>query len=128
MFLTEKKLKRVLGELLGIEKDSDTKISTLKGEIQKLKDDLADLKTTKKMEEREIEHLVKMKEEKQEIEYKKKEGELTQKYNEKEMALQHEYHEKVLKNIEKANSDLKDLYKEIMVRLPNVNVELGRKR
>jgi uncharacterized small protein (DUF1192 family) len=126
MFVTEKKLKRVLSELLGVEEDNDTKISGLKKEIQRLKDELADLKTTKKMEEREIEHLVKMKEEKNEIEYQKKEAELMKQYQNKEMELQNEYHKKVLTNIEKAHADLKDLYKEIMVRLPNVNVELKR--
>lgn len=126
MFITEKKLKRTLSELFGIEKNADTKVSTLKKEIRGLKDDLATLKTTKKMEEREIEHLVKMKEEKQVIEFEKKEVEQTKKYQDKEMELQKNYHDKVLTNINETHKDQKELYKEILKRLPDVNVEIKR--
>lgn len=62
--------------------------------IRRLKDDIADLSTTKKMEIREIEHLVKIKEEKLNIEHEKKTVELERTFQQKEMDMQTGYHDK----------------------------------
>lgn len=123
MFTTKRQLKEVIKDVLG----GGDKILDLKIAIQKLKDELAELQTTKKMEEREIRHLVKLKEEKLDIEYKKKELELKNTFKDKEMAMQTDYHDKVLASLDKAKSEMQDIYKEILKRLPNVNMEIKKK-
>jgi len=118
MWITEKRLEKLLG-------GQDT--SELRREIRKLKDELAELKTTKKMETREIEHLVKIKEEKLAIEHERSEVELQKIYQAKEMALQTQFHEKIMTAVESARKEQQETYKEIMKRLPNVNVKLESK-
>jgi hypothetical protein len=100
----------------------------LKDEIRRLKDELADLTTTKKMETREIEHLVKIKEEKLNIEHEKKTVELTAEFQKKEMAMQTKYHDKVVTQIEGYNGRQDKFFDQVMKRLPNVNVQLGEKK
>lgn len=118
MWIGKKDLEKMLG---------GGDVAALKKQIRTLKDELADLKTTKKMETREIEHLVKIKEEKLNIEHQKQEVELQKDFQAKEMALQTEYHNKIMKAIEEARKEQQGTYKEIMKRLPNVNVRLEGK-
>ena len=96
----------------------------LKTQIRKLKDEIESLKVTKKMEQREIEHLIKLKEEKLNIEHQKKEVELQKQFQEKEMAMQQNFHSLTIKNIETAQKDMKDIYTQIMERLPNITASL----
>ena len=103
-------------------------VDELKAQIRTLKDELADLKTTKKMETREIEHLVKLKEKKLDIEYKEKELELQCQYKTEEMKMQREYHGKLVANIDVARTEMKEVYTGIMERLPNVNLEITKKK
>ena len=110
-----------------IENYSDERMF-LKKSIATLKEEIAELKTTKIMEEREIKHLVKMKEEKLDIEYKKKELELKDSFKDKEMKLQTSYHDKSISQIEVARTEMKEVYTAIMERLPNVNMEINRGR
>lgn len=100
----------------------------LKKRVRELNDEIESLKTKKKMEQREIEHLVKLKEEKLDIEHQKKEIELQKDFQAKEMALQTEYHGKIITAIETARKEQQETYKEIMKRLPNVSVMLGEKK
>jgi hypothetical protein len=95
-----------------------------KEEIPKLKKELAELKLKKEMEERDIKHLVKLKEEKLDIEHKKKELDLKDKFKDKEMKLQTDYHDKVVGQIDSFRAEMKEVYTEIMKRLPNVNMEM----
>lgn len=133
MFITMSGLKKAIKDVLEDKDGSCKKIEDLKGQVislktdvQNLKDEKRDLESKKKVELAEIEHLVKMKEEMLDIENQKKENELVAGYQKKEMELQSDYHKKVMTTIEKAQSDIKDVYKEIMARLPNVNVEMKR--
>lgn len=75
-----------------------------------------------------IKHLVKLKEEKLDIEHEKEKLKLQDEYGKKEMELQKQYHDKTIKNIETGQKDLKDLYSQIMVRLPKVNVGIKESR
>lgn len=100
----------------------------LKKKIRELKDEIESLKTTKKMEQREIEHLVKLKEAKLDIEHQKTELELKDKYKSMEMELQTKYHDLIVAKIEKAQQDMKDTYAEIMKRLPNITASLEVKK
>lgn len=122
MFCTQAGLEKALNKVLGKEKDS----AALKLEITKLKEELENLKLQKKMEETEIKHLVKMKEEKQAIELEKAMNAQTKDFNKKEMDLQTKYHEKIMVVLEEGSKKLQDIYKEILGRLPNVNVEMKR--
>lgn len=115
--------KKNLEKMLSGEGDIDT----LKKQIRELKDELAELKTTKKMETREIEHLVKLKEEKLSIEHQKRTVELLGEFGKKEMVLQTEYHDKIMKALDASKSDMISIHKEILKRLPNVSVLLGEK-
>lgn len=103
------------------------KVESLREDVRQLKDEIAELKTTKKMETREIEHLVKIKEEKLSIEHEKKRVELTTEYQKKEMEMQTQYHDKVVKQIVDFNKRQDVFFAGVMERLPNVNVQLGQK-
>lgn len=119
MFISEGKLKRVLRNVLNNEDDGHKTIEGLKIKI-------AELELKKRMEEEEIKHLVKMKEEKQFIEGQKKEIALQKEFQKKEMDLQSSYHKKVLETIEESRKESRELYTQIMNRLPNVNMEMKR--
>lgn len=119
MFITKNWLKKLIKPV-----DESGKLKT---EIEQLKKELAELKLKKTMEEREIKHLVTLKEEKLNIEHEKKTVELQKQFQEKEMVLQTNYHDKIMKAIELARTEMNATYKEIMKRLPNVNVELKGK-
>lgn len=120
MWISQKKLEQLVS--------GGESVLQLKTTIRKLKDDIESLKTTKKMEQREIEHLVKLKEEKLVIEYQKREVELQKQFQEKEIALQLNFHNLTIKNLETAQGEMKDIYIQIMQRLPDVSVMLGNKK
>ena len=120
MWIGKKKLEELLG--------GDGSVLELKKKIRALKDEIAELKTTKKMEQREIEHLVKLKEEKLNIEHQKREVELQKEFQEKEMALQTKYHTEIIGKIEEFAKAQRETFKEIMKRLPDVSVMLGSKK
>ena len=119
MFITKKWLEKLIKPV--------DEAGKLKTEIEQLKKELAELKLKKVMEEREIKHLVTLKEEKLNIEHEKKTVQLEKLFQEKEMVLQTNYHDKIMKAIETARTEMNATYKEIMKRLPNVNVELKGK-
>lgn len=107
-----------------------TTVNDLKKQLRTVKDELDDVKSKKKIELMEIEHLVKMKEEKNAIELEKKTVEIQKQYNEKEMTLLKEHHAKTLSMIDDTKKEFNNLYKEILSRLPNLNatIELGGKK
>ncbi len=94
------------------------------GQIRKLKEEIAELQFKKGLEEKEIKHLVRMKEDKQFVEAEKQTLKLAREFQEKEMALQTNYHEKVMKTLEESRKEIRDIYGEIMKRLPNVNMSI----
>lgn len=96
----------------------------LKEEKTRLKEEVADLKLKKKIEEEDIKHMVKMKEEKLAIEHQKKMLELEKKTQDEIHKAQNEYRDKIEKNLEKQLSDMKAMHDAILERLPNVAVRL----
>lgn len=103
-------------------------LQSTKDQVVNLDKKIRELEHLKSLEEKEITHLVKMKEEKQTVELQKEKLRLAQDFQTKEMALQTEYHTKVMAVIQKEHADIKEVYTQIMERLPNVNVELSRKK
>ena len=93
-------------------------------EKRKLKDELADLKKAKELEKTEIDHLVALKEERMTVQMEQKDVALEKKFQKKELELRQKAYEDMVGRIEKAGDDMKEIYKEIMARLPNINVKM----
>lgn len=104
--------------------DSAVKLSN---EVEALKSQIRELEHKKQLEERELQHLVKMKEEKIAIETEKKHLDLQQEYDKKVMEMQKDYHERVLALLQKEHGQMKEVYEQIMARLPNVNMAITRR-
>lgn len=127
----EERMKSLLLNILGKSGESQEalvkELQDLVGpkvEIPKLQKQLAELKLDREIEERDIKHLVKMKEEKLAIEHQKSELTLKSEYKEKEMVLQREYHEKIMNQLDLARTEMKQVYRDIMACLPNVNMQI----
>jgi len=124
-------VKKILNDSL---KDTDNaiklhkEVDALTEERRKLKDDLADIKKQKELEKTEIEHLVALKEERMKLQISQKEVELEKQFQKREIDLMQKNHTDAMKRIEKAGDDMKEIYKEIMLRLPNVNLDIKEKR
>lgn len=131
MFMRKSTLKKWLNELLGkgIKEIPDLlqEAKDLIGpaeDVGKLKREIAELGLTKEIELRDIEHLVKIKEEKLNLEFSQKELDLKNDFKDKEMRMQTVYHDKQIEQLNEAKTDMGDMYKEIMKRLPNVTARL----
>ena len=124
MFVTEATLKKVLLEALTGTSGKAKAIKELTLEIEKLKKQIKELELTKKMEEREIKQLVKIKQEQQDIEYQKKEVQLKGDFAQKERDLMKTYHDKQVEQINIASKEMKEVYQEIMKRLPDITASL----
>lgn len=110
------------------EQREDLKIQTdahsLADEIVELKKKIALLKNDKKIEEEDIKHMVKMAEERNSIELEKK---IMQ--NDKQMAeaiaeVKDTYRDKLEERLQKEVEGIKEMYGQILERLPNTNVRL----
>ena len=121
MWVNKSELKRLIHEAIHFGKDYPTT-------IMKMKKELEELKLQKTMEEREIKHLVTLKEAKLDVENEKKVVTLQAQFQEKEMKLQREYHTKVMTQIDAARKEQKEVYSEIMKRLPNITAALEIKK
>lgn len=98
-------------------------INVLTDERRKLKDELADIKKEKELEKIEIEHLVALKEERMKLEMSQKEVALEKEFQKKELSLAKKSYTDMVDRINKASEDMKQIYSEIMLRLPNVNLK-----
>lgn len=116
MWISRKKLEQLIS--------GGESVLQLKTQIRKLKDEIQSLETTKKMEQREIEHLVKLKEEKLNIEHEKRKVKQQADFQTKLMAMQTEYYDLTIKNLNDARGEMKQIYTQIMERLPNITASL----
>jgi hypothetical protein len=91
---------------------------------RKIRDELADLKQQKRMEDENIRHLVKIKEEKLDIEHEKKQVERERVQQEVIAKVKDEYRNKQESTLQKQIDDGKEMSAEILARLPNVSVRL----
>ena len=101
-------------------KELEIKIVRLKSEKLKAVEELEDLKLKKKLELKEVEHLVVMAKEKNEIKYEKKVAELEKEKQKDITAMQKTYYEKQM-------SDLKDMTAQILKRLPDITMEIKKR-
>ena len=113
-------------------------VETLIGEKRDLKEQLEDLKLKKRLEQEEIKHMTKINEErlKQEIENekikieKKYHQDISKFKEEQRVELVNslkEFHTKMEDRFNSELTNLKETYKAIMERLPNVNLTLTKK-
>lgn len=96
-------------------------------EVKKLKEDIAQKEMEYRIKEQEIEALVKIKQQKDEIELEKKKVAVCAEYQKKEMELINKHHENALKLLDEAKKELGAIYKDIIARLPNVNMNIEKK-
>jgi len=102
----------------------EKQVKQLEKDNRKLKEEYEDLKLKKKMEEEDIKHMVKIKEERMEVENSKKTLDLERKKDSEVAKVKDEYRDKIEKNLEKEMGRMQEMYKEILARLPNVNVKM----
>lgn len=113
----------------------DIKIKSLERTIEELKDEkdslnreLASLKNDKKIAEEDIKHMVKMKEEKNALEFERK---VLDNERVKEAAIakvKDEYRDKLEKRLELEVTNIKEMYGQILERLPNVSMRIKEER
>jgi hypothetical protein len=102
--------------------------SQTRTELRIVTDQLADLKLKKKIEEEDIKHMVKMKEERNEVENEKK---LLEMEREKDKAIadaKDKFRDKLESFLQEQVKDTKDMYGEILQRLPDVTAHFGTPR
>ncbi len=112
--------KQVKTQIKTIESERDT----LNDSLLSVKNELAELKQKRKMEDEDIRHLVKIKEESLDIAHQKKQVELERTQQEAIAAVKDTYRDKQESTLQKQIEDGKEMYAEILARLPNVQVRL----
>lgn len=105
--------------------DLNYKVSTLEKERNQLKEQVEDLKLKKKISEEDIQHLVKIKLEQADIDKQKHIAKADAEKSAAIFAVKSEYQQKVEHNLLEQQKQLRDMYSEVLARLPNVNVMLG---
>ena len=99
-------------------------IEGLRKDRARLKQEVEDLRLKKKIEEEDIKHMVKMKMERLDLEHQKKVQE-TERVKEKEIAdVKDRYRDKMELQLSKETANIKEMYAQILERLPNVNLKL----
>lgn len=96
----------------------------LRKQVRNLKDDLAGLKSKKKIEEEDIKHMVRMKEERMEVEHDKKSLEMERKKDEAIATVKDQYRDKMEGRLELEVTNMKEMYGEILARLPNISAKV----
>jgi chromosome segregation ATPase len=94
--------------------------NTIEGKERKIRD----LEQEAKHADEDIRHLVKINEEKNDIELERKKVELEGEQQKAIAAVKDDYRDKVEKNLETRNTELKDMYGQILARLPEIKVKL----
>lgn len=111
----------------GMKKDFrelESEIKELREQKRKLEEEVENLKLKKKIEEEDIRHMVRLKEEKLEIDHQKKAMELERKHQDNLHGVQNAYRDKMERHLERQVADIKEMYAQILERLPNVNLRL----
>lgn len=99
-------------------------LDRLKRNITKLKDELSELKQTKKMEEEDIKHMVKIQKERNAIELEKKTMELEREKQNEVAEVKDEYRDKTEVQLKSESTNMKEMYGQILKRLPNISANL----
>jgi len=90
--------------------------------IRDLKDNIAGLKNDKKIAEEDIKHMVRIREEKLEVENERKNLERDRQQQEAIATVKDEYRDKLEKRLQTEVNNIKEMYGQILQRLPTVTV------
>lgn len=104
--------------------DLKNELNDLREEIVELKTEVKEKELEYKVAEEDIKHMVRMKEERQELELEKKKMELERAHQEAVAAVKDQYRNKLETQLKQETVNMKDMYSEILKRLPDVNVKL----
>lgn len=102
--------------------DYPAQIERLKKERRSLKDQIADLKHEKKITEEDIKHMVRIREERIEVENEKKNLERDREKEQEIAKVKDEYRDKLEERLHKEVENMKEMYTQILQRLPTVEV------
>lgn len=105
--------------------DLSKSIADLKKEKSELAEKVEKLKLDAKIADEDIRHMVKMKEERLDLEHQKKIAIVEKEKADAIAKVKDEFRDKMEKQLEKESQNIKDMYSEILKRLPDVNVALG---
>jgi len=111
-------------ELLAQIEDLELSVKCLKLDRDKSKEDLANLKLKKKIEEEDIKHMIALKEERLALEHEKKGVQMDKEKNEAISKIKDSFQDKQIILLKEQNSALDKFKTEILERLPNVNLKL----
>lgn len=97
----------------------------LENEIWELKSELSKLQRDKKSEEDELKHLTKMAKERNEIELEKHKMKVDSESQTKIHGIKQDYSTKLEERLHKEVEGIKDMYAQVLDRLPNINAALN---
>ena len=120
MFGQYRRTERLKKEIEGLERERDEIVD----QNRKLKDQLATLEQKRRMEDDELRHLVKMKESQLNIAHEEKQLERDRAKDAEIAKTKDQYRDKLEAFLQQQVKDIKEMYGEILGRLPNVNVRL----
>lgn len=123
--LLEKQLKQRCKSLEGRIINLRTEKDTVEDELYDLKSDHEKLTRLRKVEEEEIAHKIRMRDEQVGIEKEKGIADAERKADEKVMEVKGAYQDKLTKQLEDRGNELREMYSEILTRLPEVTVDIG---
>ena len=103
------------------------KVEKLEFDRDTLKEELADVKLDKKISEEDIKHMIRMKEEKNEIEFERQCMVKDRECETQIAEVKDGYRDKMEANLKTQIDNIKEMYGEILQRLPDVNVNLKGK-
>jgi len=102
----------------------EKEIESLRDEKIKLHEKVEILKVEKKTSEEDIKHMMRKKEEMLELKFQKKELENEKKKNDEVAKVKDQYRDKLEVRLETEVTNIKEMYGQILERLPNVNVKM----
>ena len=120
MFNAKKKLDKLESD----KKELESEVEKLRADVRKAKEDLADTKHKKKMEDEDIKHMVKMSQEKNGIELEKKLAKCESEKQDAIAEVKDKYRDKMEERLQNEVLNIKEMYGQILERLPNVNARL----
>lgn len=109
----ESELDKLIEEKKSLEKD-----------VKRLKEEVEDLKLKKKISDEDIKHMVKLKMEAVDMDYKKRELVLEKKTVDEIAKVKDSYRDKHEAQLSKETDNIRQMYAQILERLPNVNVRM----
>ena len=127
MIFSTRALNRLLDENRRLREELDdpqreTKLH--KAQVLKLQEELAQLRSQKKIEQQEIEHLVRLKQEKNEVEFEKRLARITKEKDQAIAKVKDDYRDKLEQRLAQEVESIKEMYGQILQRLPDINVKL----